>query len=147
MSSIGQIEKISGPLVVAKGMRSANMYDMVHVSNMNLTGEIIEMEGELASIQVYEETSGIAPGEPVVSLNTPMSVELGPGLMSTIYDGIQRPLSEIYSMTGSRLERGVQVPSLNREKKWEFVPTAKVGDRVQAGDILGTVQEIGRAHV
>lgn len=141
MNSVGQIEKVSGPLVVATGMRDANMFDMVHVSDKNLTGEIIEMHGERASIQVYEETGGLGPGEQVVSLGTPMSVELGPGLISTIYDGIQRPLSKLYEQTGDRLDRGVQAPSLDREKKWEFVADLQPGDKVEPGDIIGTVKE------
>ena len=137
----GIIRKVSGPLVVAGGMRSANMFDVVHVSRFGLIGEIIEMRGDLASIQVYEETSGLGPGEEVKSTGSPLSVELGPGLVSNIYDGIQRPLDEIKRKIGTNLERGVQVPPLNREKKWLFSPTKKPGDKVSPGDILGTVQE------
>jgi len=137
----GIIKKVSGPLVVASGMRSANMFDVVHVSRLGLIGEIIEMHGDLASIQVYEETSGLGPGEEVVSTGSPLSVELGPGLISSIYDGIQRPLGAIKKKIGTNLERGVTVPSLNREKKWLFVPAKKEGDRIVTGDILGTVQE------
>lgn len=140
-TSKGIIRKVSGPLVVASGMRSANMFDVVHVSRLGLIGEIIEMRGDLASIQVYEETSGLGPGEEVVSTGSPLSVELGPGLISSIYDGIQRPLDAIKRKIGTNLERGVQVPSLNREKKWLFSPAKKTGDRLVAGDILGTVQE------
>jgi len=140
--SKGTIKKIAGPLVIAKGMRDANMYDVVRVSEKRLIGEIIEMHGDEASVQVYEETSGLAPGEPVESTGVPMSVELGPGLISSIYDGIQRPLEKIKEVTGSNLlQRGIDVPSLDRDKKWHFVPTAKPGDEVQGGDILGTVQE------
>ena len=140
--SKGVIKKVAGPLVIAKGMRDANMFDVVHVSRQHLIGEIIEMHGDLASVQVYEETSGLGPGEPVVSTGVPMSVELGPGLISSIYDGIQRPLEKIKEKTGSNLlQRGVEVPSLDRDKKWHFVPTAKDGDEVESGDIIGTVQE------
>ena len=137
----GTVVKVSGPLVVAEGMRDANMFDVVRVSDKRLIGEIIEMHGDRASIQVYEETSGLGPGEAVVSEGMPMSVELGPGLISTIYDGIQRPLAKMYEISGANIARGVEVPSLDREKKWEFVPTVKVGDKVEAGDIIGVVQE------
>ncbi len=136
----GIIKKVSGPLVIAEGMRDANMYDVVRVSKLGLVGEIIEMHGEDASIQVYEETSGMGPGEEVVSTGAPLSVELGPGLIRSIYDGIQRPLDAIMEKAGTNLERGVDVPALSREKKWDFVPTAALG-RVEGGDILGTVQE------
>lgn len=139
--SVGIIRKVSGPLVVASGMRSANMFDVVHVSSLGLIGEIIEMRGDLASIQVYEETSGLGPGEEVISTGSPLSVELGPGLISSIYDGIQRPLDVIKQKVGTNLERGVQAPSLNREKKWLFSPIKKAGDQLIAGDVLGTVQE------
>ncbi|MCL2013461.1 MAG: V-type ATP synthase subunit A [Oscillospiraceae bacterium] len=140
-NSVGIIKKVSGPLVVAGGMRSANMFDVVHVSKHRLIGEIIEMHGDLASIQVYEETSGLGPGEEVLSLGSPLSVELGPGLMSNIYDGIQRPLDAIKAKIGTNLERGIQVPSLDRESKWKFVPSKKLGDKVVGGDVIGTVQE------
>ena len=136
----GIIKKVSGPLVIAGGMRDANMYDVVRVSKLGLVGEIIEMHGEDASIQVYEETSGMGPGEEVISTGAPLSVELGPGLIKSIYDGIQRPLDAIMEKAGTNLERGVDVPALSREKKWDFVPVAKLG-RVEGGDILGTVQE------
>ena len=139
--SIGKIKKVAGPLVIAEGMRDANMFDVVRVSEQRLIGEIIEIHGDQASIQVYEETSGLGPGEPVESTGVPMSVELGPGLISNIYDGIQRPLEEIRAKIGNSLARGVEVPSLDRDKKWTFAPTAKVGDEVSAGDVLGTVQE------
>ena len=133
---------MAGPLVIAEGMRDANMFDLVRVSEQRLIGEIIEMHGDEASVQVYEETSGLRPGEPVESMNVPMSVELGPGLIASIYDGIQRPLDEILKISGSNnLERGVEVPSLKRDRKWEFVPVAQVGDNVSDGDVLGTVQE------
>ena len=133
---------MAGPLVIADGMRDANMYDVVRVSNQRLIGEIIEMHGDQASIQVYEETSGLGPGEPVESMEVPLSVELGPGLISSIYDGIQRPLDDIMKVTGSNsLKRGVEVASLKRDKKWNFVPVAKPGDEVSGGDVLGTVQE------
>ncbi|MCR5213216.1 MAG: V-type ATP synthase subunit A [Eubacterium sp.] len=142
MGVIGKIKKVAGPLVIATGMRDADMFDVVRVSNERLIGEIIEMHGDEASIQVYEETSGLGPGEPVESTEVPLSVELGPGLMGSIYDGIQRPLTKIMEVTGGNLlERGVEVPSLDREKKWDFVATANVGDKVEAGDIIGTVQE------
>ncbi|MEG1780722.1 MAG: V-type ATP synthase subunit A, partial [Clostridium sp.] len=140
--SKGTIKKVAGPLVIAQGMRDANMYDVVRVSEQRLIGEIIEIHGDEVSVQVYEETSGLGPGEPVESMEVPLSVELGPGLISSIYDGIQRPLDEIMRVTGSNnLKRGVEVPSLNREKKWTFVPTVKEGDAVEAGDVIGTVQE------
>jgi len=137
----GRIVKVSGPLVIAEGMEDANMFDVVRVGDQGLVGEIIEMRGGMASIQVYEETAGLGPGVPVVSTGLPLSVELGPGLMETIYDGIQRPLEVIYDMVGPNITRGISVPSLNREKLWEFVPTVKEGDVVEAGDIIGTVQE------
>ena len=137
----GTIKKVAGPLVIAKGMRDANMYDVVRVADQRLIGEIIEMHGDEASIQVYEETAGLGPGAPVESTGEPMSVELGPGLISSIYDGIQRPLDDIMAVSGSNLKRGVEVPSLKRNIKWTFKPTAKVGDEVSSGDIIGTVQE------
>lgn len=139
--SKGTIVKISGPLVVAENMRDANMYDVVRVSNSRLIGEIIEMHGDRASIQVYEETSGLRTGEPVESTGEPLSVELGPGLVSGIFDGIQRPLDDIRKVSGYNLERGVEVASLKRDKEWEFCPTVKVGEQVEAGDVIGTVAE------
>ena len=140
--STGTILKVAGPLVVATGMRDANMGDVVRVSKQRLIGEIIEMHGDQASIQVYEETQGLGPGEPVESTEAPLSVELGPGLMGSIYDGIQRPLNKIMEKTHSNLlSRGVEVEALDRAKKWTFAATAKPGDEVEAGDILGTVQE------
>ncbi len=139
--SKGTIKKVTGPLVIASGMRDANMFDVVRVSGQRLIGEIIEMHGDEASIQVYEDTSGLGPGEPVESTGMPLSVELGPGLIGSIYDGIQRPLDDIMKLCGNNLKRGVEVPSLKRDRKWDFVPTAKAGDEVEAGDIIGTVQE------
>ncbi|HHW26966.1 MAG TPA: V-type ATP synthase subunit A [Firmicutes bacterium] len=137
----GRIEKVSGPLVVASGMAGCRMYDVVRVGDKGVIGEIIELRGDTASIQVYEETSGVGPGEKVVSTGVPLSVELGPGLMGAIFDGIQRPLNVIQEMAGSYIERGLEVPGLDREKKWHFVPRVKVGDAVRAGDVLGVVQE------
>ena len=140
--SKGVIKKVAGPLIIAKGMRDANMSDMVMVSEDHLTGEIIEMHGDEAYIQVYEETSGLGPGAPVESTGMPMAVELGPGLISSIYDGIQRPLDKILEVTGTNLlKRGVQVPSLDRDRKWDFKPLKSAGDEVESGDIIGTVQE------
>lgn len=139
--AIGKIKKVAGPLVIAEGMRDANMFDVVRVSDSRLIGEIIEMHGDEASVQVYEETSGLGPGAPVESTGMPLSVELGPGLISSIYDGIQRPLDDIMKICGNNLARGVEVPSLKRDIKWPFVPTVKVGDKVIAGDVIGTVCE------
>ena len=138
----GKIIKVSGPLVVAEGMDEANIQDVCKVGEKGLIGEIIDMRGDKASIQVYEETSGIGPGDPVVTTGEPLSVELGPGLMEAMFDGIQRPLDKFMEVAKSPfLTRGVTVPALDREKKWEFNPTAKVGDMVEPGDIIGTVQE------
>lgn len=140
--STGTIRKVAGPLVIAEGMRDANMYDVVRVSRERLIGEIIEMHGDRASIQVYEETQGLGPGEPVESTGEPLSVELGPGLIGSIYDGIQRPLNKIMEITGSNLlSRGVEVPALDHERTWEFTASVRAGDEVSAGDIIGTVQE------
>lgn len=141
MSSIGNIVKISGPLVVAEGMRDANMFDVVRVSKKRLIGEIIEMHGDRASIQVYEETAGLGTGESVESTGEPMSAELGPGLIGSIYDGIQRPLDDIRKVCGNNLARGVEVSSIKRDKKWQFTPAVKIGDTVQGGDVIGTVPE------
>lgn len=141
MSSIGNIVKISGPLVVAEGMRDSNMFDVVRVSKKRLIGEIIEMHGDRASIQVYEETAGLGTGEAVESTGEPMSAELGPGLIGSIYDGIQRPLDDIRKVCGNNLARGVEVSPLKRDKKWTFTPTVKSGDTVKGGDIIGTVPE------
>ena len=138
----GKIIKVSGPLVVAEGMDEANIYDVCKVGEKGLIGEIIEMRGDKASIQVYEETSGIGPGDPVITTGEPLSVELGPGLIESMFDGIQRPLDAFMEAAQSAfLKKGVSVPSLNREKKWPFVATAKVGDKVSSGDVIGTVQE------
>ena len=137
----GNIVKVAGPLIIADGMRDANMFDVVRVSEQRLIGEIIEMHGSRASIQVYEETSGIGPGETVESTGKPLSVELGPGLIGSIFDGIQRPLEEIMKVSGTNLTRGVDVPSLSREKIWHFTPCVAVGDRVESGDSLGSVPE------
>ena len=139
---MGKIVKVSGPLVVATGLEEANMADVVRVGEQRLIGEILTMTGGSASIQVYEETSGLGPGAEVVTTGAPLSVELGPGLIENIYDGIQRPLEVIMNTVGNNsLPRGVEVPALDREKKWTFVPTAKVGDKVVGGDVIGTVQE------
>lgn len=138
---VGRIIKVSGPLVVAENMDEANVYDVVKVGDKKLIGEIIEMRDDRASIQVYEETSGIGPGEPVISTGEPLSVELGPGLLENMFDGIQRPLDMIRQQIGDFLEKGVEVKALNREKKWKFEPRKKVGDKVSVGDVLGVVQE------
>ena len=137
----GTIIKVAGPLIVAGGMANARMYDVVRVSNSRLVGEIIELRGDRASIQVYEETAGLGPGEPVESTGAPLSVELGPGLIESIFDGIQRPLTAIRERTGERIHRGVEVPSLDRERVWGFEPKVAVGDKVSHGDVLGAVQE------
>lgn len=137
----GRIIKVSGPLVVAEGMDNANVYDVVEVSENKLVGEIIEMRGDRASIQVYEDTTGIGPGEIVVSKGHPLSIELGPGILESMFDGIQRPLDQLKNVAGDFLVKGVSVLALNREKKWDFLPIRKVGEQVIAGDIIGTVQE------
>ena len=139
--SQGKIVKVSGPLVVAEGMQDADMFDVVRVGDQNLIGEIIEMRDGMASIQVYEETAGLKPGAPVVTTGAPLSVELGPGLIETMYDGIQRPLEGMVEASGPNITRGISIPALDREKKWEFVPKVQVGETVEPGDILGTVQE------
>ncbi|WMJ88800.1 V-type ATP synthase subunit A [Anaerocolumna sp. MB42-C2] len=144
--SKGTIKKVAGPLVIAEGMRDANMFDVVRVSEQRLIGEIIEIHGDQASIQVYEETSGLGPGEPVESTGAPLSVELGPGLIGSIFDGIQRPLVSIMNATGNNLTRGVEIPSLERSRKWKFIPSAKIGDTVEAGDIIGAVNETEIVH-
>ena len=137
----GTITKVSGPLVVAENLADANVSDVVRVGSQRLIGEILNMTGDKASIQVYEETSGLGPGAVVETTGMPMSVELGPGMLDNIYDGIQRPLPEMRALSGDSITRGTDVPALNREKKWDFVPVAKPGDKVIAGDVLGTVQE------
>ena len=137
----GRIQKISGPLVIAEGMRNANMFDVVRVGEQQLIGEIIEIHGDRASIQVYEETAGLGRGDRVVSTGAPLSAELGPGLATTIYDGIQRPLERMYEAAGPNIKKGINRPALDRTAKWKFVATASVGDKVEAGDILGYVDE------
>ena len=137
----GTVVKVSGPLVVAEGLADANMYDVVRVGPQRLIGEIIEMRGDAASIQVYEETSGLGPGAEVETTGFPLSVELGPGMIENIYDGIQRPLEKIMERCGNTISRGIEVSPIDHEKKWDFVATAKVGDHVVGGDVLGTVQE------
>jgi V/A-type H+-transporting ATPase subunit A len=137
----GRIIKVSGPLIVAEGMADAKMFDVVHVSKYRLIGEIIELRGDRASVQVYEETSGIGPGDVVFETGSPLSVELGPGLIESIFDGIQRPLDKIYEKTGPRIRRGVEALALSRDKKWSFVPSAAVGESLAGGDVLGSVKE------
>ncbi len=139
--SKSQIVKVSGPLVVARDMPEAKMYDVVRVGKEALIGEIVEIRGNRLSIQVYEETGGLGPGDPVTTTGAPLSVELGPGMLEGIYDGIQRPLEAIYNKTGDLITRGIAVPSLDREKKWKLTPKVQSGDQVEAGDILGVVQE------
>ena len=141
MNLSGKIVKVSGPLVVAAGLSDANMADVVRVGEQKLIGEILTMNGDSASIQVYEETSGLGPGAVVETTGAPLSVELGPGLIENIYDGIQRPLEEIMKISGATIQRGMQVPALSREKKWDFTPTVEAGAVVSAGDVIGTVQE------
>ncbi|OQA89847.1 MAG: V-type sodium ATPase catalytic subunit A [Elusimicrobia bacterium ADurb.Bin231] len=137
----GKIVKVSGPLVIASGMQDVKMYEVVRVGKKRLIGEVLELNNDIASIQVYEETSGIGPGESVIPTGAPLSVELGPGLLGSIYDGTQRPLDMIAKISGDFIARGVDVPSLDREKLWHFIPTVKNGDTVIGGDIIGTVQE------
>lgn len=139
--SNGIIKKVAGPLIIAEGMKDANMFDVVRVSKERLIGEIIEIHGDLASIQVYEETSGLGPGAEVVSTGMPLSVELGPGLIGSIFDGIQRPLDDIMKVSGNNLARGVEVAPLKRDSEWNFVPSVKVGDAVNGGSVIGTVKE------
>jgi len=137
----GEITKVSGPLVVAKGMTGSKMYDVVRVSEERLVGEIIELSGDFASIQVYEDTAGIGPGEPVFMTDQPLFVELGPGLIESIFDGIQRPLDIIREKTGDNISRGIEIPALERDKKWHFKPLVKKGDKLEAGDIIGEIEE------
>ncbi|MBQ2518078.1 MAG: V-type ATP synthase subunit A [Clostridia bacterium] len=139
----GTIVKVAGPLITASGMGEVQMYDVVHVSDRQLIGEVIELRGDTASVQVYEETGGIGPGEPVYPTGAPLSVELGPGLIESIYDGIQRPLTVLFENAGSRITRGITAPALDRKKKWNFQPTAEVGKDLAGGDELGFVQETG----
>lgn len=138
---VGRIIKVSGPLVVAEGMSGAKMYDVVRVSDKKLVGEIIEMRGDKASIQVYEETFGLGPGEPVYSTGQPLSVELGPGLIGSIYDGIQRPLEQVYEKVGDRITKGVEVNGIDHDRRWRFIPKAAIGSKLSSGDILGTIME------
>ena len=138
---VGQIEKVAGPLIVAKGMEGISMHEVVRVGTQRLIGEVIELRGDRASVQVYEDTQGVGPGEPVEATGEPLAVELAPGLIESIFDGIQRPLTELYRRDGDRILKGAEVPKLDRTKQWEFVPAAKVGQTLQAGDVLGTVQE------
>lgn len=138
----GIIKKVAGPLVIAEGMKECNMYDVVRVGEQHLIGEIIEMHGDKASVQVYEETSGLGPGTPVVTTGMPLSVELGPGLIGSIFDGIQRPLDDIMKAAGNNLRRGVEVPSLKRDKKWEFKASAKNGDKVTAETFWGQLRKL-----
>ena len=137
----GKIVKVSGPLIVAEGMSQCKIYDVVHVSEKRLIGEVIELRGDRASIQVYEETSGLGPGENVYSTGAPLSVELAPGLIEGIYDGIQRPLAKLREVAGDRIERGVYLPAVDHEKKWTFEPRVTIGDSVESGSVLGVVQE------
>ena len=137
----GEITKVAGPLVIAKDMKNAKMFDVVKVSDEKLIGEIIELKGDKASIQVYEETSGIGPGEPIYQTNKPLSVELGPGLLGNFYDGIQRPLEVLMEKSGPFITRGIEAQALDRKKKWDFKPTVKKGDKVEEGDIIGEVEE------
>lgn len=141
MENTGKIIKVAGPLVIAEGMAHANMFDVVRVGPQHLIGEIIEMRGDRASIQVYEETAGIGTGEEVYSTGAPLSVELGPGLIGQIYDGIQRPLEDIRKIAGDTIARGIEVQPLPRDVKWDFKPQVKQGAKVVPGDVLGTVQE------
>ena len=141
MQEVGRVIKVSGPLIVAEGMRSCKMFDVVRVGEENLIGEIIELRDDRASIQVYEETSGLSTGAKVISTNAPLSVELGPGIIEGIYDGIQRPLNKLVEMTGNRIGRGVEVSAIDHKKKWNFVAKKAVGDDVIGGDIIGVVQE------
>ena len=141
MITEGNIIKIAGPVIIADGMRGTQMHEMVRVGEAKLIGEIIELEGDTATIQVYEETAGIKPGEVVESTGGPLSVELGPGIMGAIYDGIERPLEIIRSESGDFIARGIQVPSIDKEKKWTFKPVVAVGDKVTGGDIIGEVEE------
>ena len=137
----GSVVKVSGPLVVAEGLADANMFDVVRVGPQRLIGEIIEMRGNAASIQVYEETSGLGPGAVVETTGAPLSVELGPGMIENIYDGIQRPLEKIMAICGNTISRGIEVSPIDHEKKWDFVPRVHEGDYLVGGDIIGTVQE------
>src|SRR5512143_28571 len=140
------IRKITGPAVIAKGMLGARMYDLVKVGDEGLAGEIIRLEGDRAFVQVYEDTSGLVVGQPVVSTGAPLAVELGPGLLNSVFDGIQRPLDKIREKTGNFISRGVEAAALDRNKKWNWQPSVKVGDTVAGGAAVGTVQEFRFAH-
>ena len=137
----GKVIKVSGPLIVAEGMADSNIYDVVRVGKQKLIGEIIELRRDKASVQVYEETAGLGPGDEVYSTGAPLSVELAPGIIEGIYDGIQRPLKKLVELSGDRIGRGLEISAVDHEKKWKFEPKAKVGDKVQSGDILGIVRE------
>ena len=141
MQEKGRIIKISGPLIVAENMADCKIYDVVKVGDKKLIGEVIELRGDKASIQVYEETSGLGTGEEVETTGMPLSVELAPGLIEGIFDGIQRPLEKLRELTGDRIARGVQIASLDHEKLWKFTPCVKVGDKVASGDVIGSVKE------
>jgi len=143
---VGEISRISGPVVLSEGMRGSRMYDVVKVGEQRLNGEIIRLDGNQAVIQVYEDTSGLQVGEKVANTGLPLSVELGPGLLSSIYDGIQRPLPLLAEKSGSFISRGLSVPGLSHEKRWEFRPRVKMGDRVTGGDVIGTVTEYHLEH-
>ncbi|MEI7649235.1 MAG: V-type ATP synthase subunit A, partial [Methanomicrobiales archaeon] len=142
----GTISRISGPVIIARGMKGSKMYDVVKVGEESLRGEIIRLEGEDAVIQVYEDTTGLMTGEPVENTEKPLSVELGPGLLASIYDGVQRPLPVLLKLCGDFIARGISAPGLNREKKWDFVSSVKISDTVATGDILGTVKEFHFEH-
>ena len=146
MEKTGKIVKVAGPLVIAEGMAHANMFDVVRVGPQRLIGEIIEMRGDRASIQVYEETAGIGAGEEVYSTGAPLSVELGPGLIGQIYDGIQRPLEDIRRQVGNTITRGIQVDPISRETKWDFTPEVKKGQKVGPGDVLGSDRKSTRLN-
>ena len=146
MAIEGKVQRISGPAVIAEGMMGARMFDIVRVGNENLVGEIIRLDGTTAFVQVYEDTGGLTIGEPVVSTGLPLAVELGPGMLNGIFDGIQRPLDKINEASGTYIDRGITVNSLSREAKWPFTPEVKVGDEVKGGQIIGTVPEFSFTH-
>src|SRR5690606_21689306 len=146
MAIAGKIRSSSGPAVIAEGMMGARMFDIVRVGEEQLVGEIIRLDGDTAFVQVYEDTGGLTVGEPVVSTGLPLAVELGPGMLNGIFDGIQRPLDKIRETSGTYIERGITVNALSRETKWRFTPSVKVGDTVQAGQVLGTVPEFAFTH-
>ena len=144
---VGTVERVNGPVIQAREITDAMMMELVHVGESGLVGELIKLNGSRATIQVYEETTGIAPGDPIYGTGLPLSVELGPGLIGQIYDGIQRPLERIRESSGVFIERGVEESALDREKKWHFVPRVKNGEDAGAGSILGTVQELSLIHI